>query len=98
MLKPYLITCAAVSVIAFIFFAWDKANAADGRAFRVPEIVLLTLSALGGGVGALLGRFLLHHKSSARKWHFAVVIVVSAILQIAFAGYLVVEQLQYSYA
>lgn len=99
MLKPYLITCAAMSVIAFIFFAWDKANAADGRSFRVPEIVLLTLATLGGGVGAFLGRVLLHHKSSARKWHFAVVIIASAILQFAFAGYLVfAEQLLYFYA
>ena len=76
-----------MSALAFVFFAVDKASAADGRS-RTPEIVLLTLAALGGGVGALLGRVLLHHKSSARKMHFAVVTVVSALLQVAFGGFL----------
>lgn len=88
MLKPYLITCAVMSVLAFVFFAVDKVRATEAGARRTPEIVLLTLAALGGALGALLGRVLLHHKSSARKWHFAAVTVVSLVLQIAFVGYL----------
>lgn len=88
MMRTYLITCGVASVLAFVFFAVDKANAADGRA-RIPEICLLTLAALGGGVGAILGRGLLHHKSNARrKPHFAVVITLSFLAQVAFLGHL----------
>ena len=68
--------------------AIDKANAAGGRT-RIPEITLLTLSALGGGVGAMMGRTFLHHKSNARrKMHFAIVLWMSFIMQIALGGYL----------
>ena len=87
MLNCYLIVCGVASLLAFMLFAVDKAGAADGRS-RVPEIVLLTLSALGGGVGAMLGRVLLHHKSNkGRKPHFAVVLPVSALLQVALLVY-----------
>lgn len=88
MLKYYLITVAAVSLLAFVLFAVDKVNAKrDGG--RIPEIVLLTLATLGGGVGAFLGKVLLRHKSNAkRKPHFAIVIALSAVLQVALGIYL----------
>ena len=90
MLLTYSIILGVVSLIAFVLFAVDKANAADGRA-RVPELVLLTVAALGGGVGALLGKVALHHKSNARrKLHFAVVLTVAPVLQLACLGYLAV--------
>ena len=89
MLQYYLIACASMSVLAFLFFAIDKANATGGRS-RIPEITLLTLAALGGGVGAMLGRVLLRHKSNVRrKPHFAIVLSLSLLLQIAFGGYLI---------
>ncbi len=88
MIKYYLIVLGIASLLAFVLFAVDKAGAADGRG-RVPEIVLLTIAALGGGVGALLGKILLHHKSNkGRKPHFAVVLPAAALLQIAFLVYL----------
>lgn len=88
MVNCYLITLGVASLLAFVFFAIDKAGAADGRG-RVPEIVLLTLAALGGGVGAMLGKILLHHKSNkGKKPHFAVVLPVAAFLQLAFLAYL----------
>ena len=83
-IKYYLITCAVMSLIAFVMFAVDKAAAADGRA-RIPELSLLTLSALGGGVGAMLGKVLLHHKSNVKKkLHFAVVLTTSVLVQVGF--------------
>ena len=90
-LNYYLFVCGAMSLIAFVFFAMDKAAAADGRK-RIPELTLLTLSALGGGVGAMLGKVLLRHKSNAkRKLHFAIVLTTSVALQVAFLLYLLVS-------
>lgn len=90
MLKCYLIVTALASLLAFLLFAVDKLRASrDGG--RIPEIVLLTLAALGGGMGALLGRLFLRHKSNARrKPHFAVVVTLSFVIQAAFLVYLIV--------
>lgn len=83
MLKIYLLTLGVMSPITFCFFLADKLRS-KGNGSRVPEIVLLTLATLGGGVGALLGKVLLRHKSNARrKWHFAIILNVTVILQIA---------------
>ena len=92
LLKCYLIACGVASLIAFVSFAVDKAAAGDGRA-RIPELTLLTLSALGGGVGAMLGKVLLRHKSNAkRKLHFAIVLTTSVLVQAALLVYLLVLQ------
>ena len=87
-IEYYLIPCAVMSLLAFVFFAIDKAAAVDGRG-RIPEITLLTLAALGGGVGAMLGKVLLRHKSNAkRKLHFAIILLTSVALQVGFGLYL----------
>ena len=89
MLTCYLITIGVASFLAFLFFAVDKINAKRGGG-RIPEIVLLTLATLGGGVGAMLGKVLLRHKSNARrKLHFAIVLTLSAAVQIALLAYLI---------
>jgi uncharacterized membrane protein YsdA (DUF1294 family) len=81
MLIPYLIICGIMSVFAFALFGIDKARAADAEA-RIPELVLLTAAALGGGAGALLGRVLFRHKTNARrKLHFAIAVPVCFVLQ-----------------
>ncbi len=93
MLLAYSVILCLMSAVAFVCFAVDKANAADGRG-RVPEAVLLTLASLGGGVGALLGKLLLHHKSNARrKFHFTVTLVAAPVLQLACLIYLVALRL-----
>ena len=90
MMKIYLFTCLVMSLLAFLFFAADKLFAVHGGKRRIPELTLLSLAVLGGGVGAFLGRVLLRHKSNAkRKIHFAVVLTVSALLQIALGIFLV---------
>ena len=83
MLIPYLITLGAMSLITMTLYGVDKARAADGRG-RIPEITLLTFTALGGGVGAAIGRLIFHHKINLRtKFHFTVTVWISVILEAA---------------
>ena len=63
-LLPYY--AAALCALCFFLFALDKLCAVKKRR-RVPERVLLTLSALGGSLGALLGMTLFRHKTNAAK-------------------------------
>ena len=80
----YLKVVLIISFITLIFFGIDKARAADSKT-RIPEITLLTLTAIGGALGAFLGRILFNHKRNVvSKAHFSVVIYVSLVLQVGF--------------
>lgn len=66
----FVIWILVLSALEIIVLSKDKQLAAKGSDIRVPEKNLLLLSALGGALGGLLGRPLLHHKTSGKKWHF----------------------------
>lgn len=55
----------SVNLFSFLLFGLDKLLALLHRR-RIPEATLLTLSFLGGSVGAMLGMTLFHHKTDAR--------------------------------
>lgn len=77
-----------MSLVALITFARDKKLAVKG-AMRVKEKTLLTMAALFGALGALIGRIVAHHKTD--KIYFSIVIWVSLIMQAAavlFLGYI----------
>ena len=70
MLFIYLVFTLSVCLITLCFFAIDKHRSKKDGAKRIPEAVLLSLSALGGGVGALIGIYVLRHKSDFKnKFH-----------------------------
>lgn len=90
MLKFYIITLAAMSVLTFVAFAIDKIKS-SGDSSRIPEMVLLSLISFGGSVGGLLGIYVLRHKTNPiTKFHFAVTefaaLAVQAYLLIMIAG------------
>ncbi len=62
---------AVMNTAAFALFAADKRRAVKGRR-RVPESTLLTVCALGGSLGALLGMHCLHHKTKHPKFYLLV--------------------------
>ncbi|MBO5313069.1 MAG: DUF1294 domain-containing protein [Clostridia bacterium] len=82
MLTPYLTTLLVMSLASVIVYAVDKLNSMrDGE--RVPEIVLIALTTLGGSVGTILGMIFFNHKSNmSHKWHFFFTILFSFIIQL----------------
>lgn len=58
---------AAMNVITFVLFAWDKFMS-KRKGWRVPESTLLMFSALMGSFGAFLGMYLLRHKTQKMKF------------------------------
>ncbi len=66
-LDPILAWLAAVTVVAFLAYGYDKV--ASGKEWaRVPEKVLLGLSFTGGTVGALAGMHFFRHKTVKRSF------------------------------
>ncbi|SCZ03756.1 DUF1294 domain-containing protein [Alkaliphilus peptidifermentans] len=67
----YFFIVCIINIGAFILMAIDKRNAKkEGQ--RIPEIVLLTIALIGGGVGVLLGMVFFHHKISKRKFYIGI--------------------------
>ena len=60
-----------LNLTAFFTYGWDKCRAKKGQ-WRVPEHTLLALAFAGGGVGALLGMRVFHHKTRKTKFRLGV--------------------------
>ncbi|MGI9369835.1 MAG: DUF1294 domain-containing protein [Ruegeria sp.] len=58
----------AINGLTLIAIGWDKSRASRKKR-RIPERRLLWLAAIGGGPGALLGRWMFKHKT--RKSSFS---------------------------
>jgi uncharacterized membrane protein YsdA (DUF1294 family) len=59
-----------VNVVTFIVFGYDKAIAPT-KATRVPEVILLALTTLGGGIGAVVARPLFRYKTRKASFRLA---------------------------
>ena len=68
------------NILTFTAFGIDKAKA-KSKKYRTPEALLLTLAAIGGSAGALLGMLLFHHKTLHPK--FAVGVPLILLVHIA---------------
>lgn len=74
---------AFVNVAAFVMYGADKRRAQRGLR-RIPERTLLAIALLGGGLGALLGMLVFHHKT--RKLRFRLVVPVALVLSLVVGG------------
>ena len=79
-MKYLAIYYSAMNLIALLFYGVDKKRAIREE-WRIPESTLLILAAMGGGLGAILGMRLFHHKT--RKWKFRILVPLFFIAHIA---------------
>ena len=71
---------AALSLVAFVTFAFDKSRAKRVGASRVPERTLHVLSGMGGFPGSMAAMWRLRHKN--RKFGFVMVTIGLAGLHV----------------
>lgn len=89
----YFSMILVMSVITVIVFAIDKKNSKNESNGRIPEIVLLSLTTFGGAPGAMIGMYVLRHKTNPiTKYHFFVTAWLSLIVQ-ALVGVLVIMRI-----
>lgn len=85
-MKYLIIYLACINVFAFLIYGMDKRKAIKEQ-WRIPENTLIASAFLGGGLGALLGMFVWHHKT--KKWKFRILVPLSIMIWIAIGIYIV---------
>ena len=78
----YLLTMNALGLLVMLA---DKRRAQKNR-WRIPEATLMTIAALGGSLGSLMGMQLFRHKTRHRKFTLGIPAILLA--QIALALFL----------
>lgn len=83
--KILIIYGVVINFVAFAAFAIDKINACEGRS-RIRIITLLGLAFAGGSIGAILGMYILRHKT--RVDYFTVGVPLIMVMQAVVVFYL----------
>ena len=78
-MKALAIYLILINALSFMLMLADKLRA-QKNAWRIPEATLLGAAAIGGSIGALMGMYLMRHKT--RHLKFTVGIPVILALQI----------------
>jgi len=79
-----LLYLVAINLIAFFLYGIDKWKARHDK-WRVTEARLITISLLGGSVGAFLGMKVWHHKTQHPRFRYGLPLILFLHLAIAFA-------------
>ena len=79
-MKFILLYLLIINAVGFLLMLVDKFKARKNL-WRIPEATLITVAALGGSIGSLLGMYIVRHKT--RHIKFTVGIPAILILQIA---------------
>lgn len=71
----YAIYLCLINLITFFIFGIDKVKA-KRDSYRISEKTLITICAIGGALGGLLGMMIFHHKTSKPKFVITVPLLV----------------------
>ncbi len=83
-LKNIIFYLLAINVITFLAMGFDKYKAKRGH-WRTKEKTLLTLVALGGGIGGIAGMRYFRHKTQKPRFYigFPLILITEIVIVIA---------------
>ena len=87
-LKNVLIYIVLINLIGFLVMWIDKRKAEKGK-WRIPEKTLFIITALGGGIGTILGMYMFRHKT--KKMAFVIGFPFITILEIITVVYFILK-------
>lgn len=85
MMNIILYYLLAVNIATFLLYGIDKYKAKKSK-WRISEVTLLTMAAIGGSIGAWVAMRLWHHKTMHKKFKYGIPVII--IMQIALVAYL----------
>ena len=85
-MKYLLVYLLIINAVGFALMLIDKWKAKKNR-WRIPEATLMTVAALGGSIGSLIGMYTVRHKT--RHLKFVAGIPVILVIQIFAAVYFI---------
>ncbi len=66
----------SINMVTVVFIRTDKILATSQRNIRIPERIILLLALLGGSIGALIGIYLLSHKTAKPRFILQLVLIL----------------------
>ena len=84
--RNIIIYLIVINLIGFYMMWSDKRRAKLGK-WRIPEQTLFIVTALGGGIGTIVGMYTFRHKT--KKLKFTIGLPTILILEIILAVYLI---------
>lgn len=74
-----------INAVGFVIMLVDKIKAKK-RAWRIPEATLMTVAAVGGSLGSLLGMYIFRHKTKHPRFTVGVplFLAIHAVLLVIF--------------
>ena len=86
-MKYLLIYLLIINALGYTLMLVDKRKARHNR-WRIPEVTLMTVAALGGSVGSLIGMYTVRHKTKHPKFTLGIPLILA--VQLAALAYLFV--------
>lgn len=81
-MHPIAVYLFLINVLGYLLMLADK-HKARKKQWRIPEATLMSVAALGGSVGSLLGMYHFRHKTKHPKFYIGIPLLL--LLQIAVA-------------
>ena len=75
-----------INALGFILMLVDKQKAKKKK-WRIPEATLMTVAALGGSIGSLLGMYTFRHKTKHIKFTLGIPAILFLQVVLAIAAY-----------
>lgn len=88
MTKLILLYLLIINAIGFVLMLVDK-HKARKNLWRIPEATLMSVAALGGSIGCLIGMYTVRHKTRHLKFTLGIPLILAA--QSALALYLLLK-------
>ena len=75
-MKELILYLLIINALSFLLMLIDKQKAKKNR-WRIPEAVLLGVSALGGSIGGLIGMYTVRHKTQKPLFYIGIPFILA---------------------